>query len=117
MGLMTAMDLAGQEISLEQQLAIHFSSNCYPPIPQQMIPMAVEAIGAYWDEELDKEIELPEGMSFRGRDTVSARNVIESYRLDAWCMETESCGKCEATGEGTSAWGGWCHDCDNQEDS
>jgi hypothetical protein len=54
-----------------------------------MIPMAVEAIGAYWDEELDKEIALPEGVSFRGRDTVSARNVIESYRLDAWCMDPE----------------------------
>lgn len=24
------------------------------------------------------------------------------------------CQNCEATGEGASAWGGWCHDCDNQ---
>lgn len=27
---------------------------------------------------------------------------------------TETCELCGATGEGTSAWGGWCHDCDNQ---
>jgi hypothetical protein len=27
----------------------------------------------------------------------------------------EACANCEAVGEGTSAWGGWCHDCDNQE--
>lgn len=25
----------------------------------------------------------------------------------------ECCEQCGATGEGTSAWGGWCHDCDN----
>ena len=27
---------------------------------------------------------------------------------------TETCELCGATGEGTTAWGGWCHDCDNQ---
>lgn len=26
----------------------------------------------------------------------------------------ETCELCGAEGEGTSAWGGWCHDCDNQ---
>jgi hypothetical protein len=26
----------------------------------------------------------------------------------------EHCDNCGATGEGTSAWDGWCHDCDNQ---
>ena len=27
----------------------------------------------------------------------------------------EQCQNCETTGEGASAWGGWCHDCDNQD--
>lgn len=89
MGLMNAMGIAETDLSLEEQLAWHFSSNCYPPIPKGMIPTAVAAIEAYWDEDLSRMISLPEGVSFRGNDEVSARNVIESYRLDAWCMEDE----------------------------
>jgi hypothetical protein len=89
MGRMTAMELAGSEAPLEQQLSIHFSSNCYPPIPQMMIPTAIEAIDAYWEMDLYKMIPLPEGVSFRGESEVSAINVIESYRLDAWCVAEE----------------------------
>ena len=85
MGMMTAIELQEQGLSLENQIAIHFSSNCYPPIPHQMIPTAVEAIHAYHDEELDKLIPLPEGVSFRGNTEVSARNIINSYYLGAWC--------------------------------
>jgi hypothetical protein len=89
MGMMTALDLAGSEATIEQQLSIHFSSNCYPPIPQQMIPTAIEAIDAYWEMDYSRMIPLPEGVSFRGQSEVSASNVIESYRLDAWCMDDE----------------------------
>ena len=89
MGLNTAMDLAGSEVSLEQQLSIHFRSNCYPPIPLGMIPTAKMAIFHYWEEEYDAMIPLPEGVSFRGQNEVSARNVVEAYRLDAWVMEDE----------------------------
>jgi hypothetical protein len=87
MGMMTAMDLAGSEVSLEQQLSIHFSSNCYPPIPKMMIPTAIAAIDAYWEDDLGLMIPLPKGVSFRGQKEVSASNVIEAYRLDAWCLE------------------------------
>jgi hypothetical protein len=87
MGLSTAIGLTDTDLTLEQQLSIHFSSNCYPPIPQQMIPTAIEAIDAYWEMDYNKMIPLPEGVSFRGQTEVSAANVIESYRLDAWCMD------------------------------
>lgn len=88
MGMMTAMDLAGMDLSLEDQISIHFSSNCYPPIPKIMIPVAVEAIDAYWEEDYDRMIPLPEGVEFRtGATSVSASQAIESLRLDAWCME------------------------------
>jgi len=90
MGMMTAMDLAGSEVSLEQQLSIHFSSNCYPPIPKIMIPVAVAAIDAYWEEDYSRMIPLPEGVEFRtGATSVSASQAIESLRLDAWCMDDE----------------------------
>jgi hypothetical protein len=88
MGMMTAMDLAGSEVSLEQQLSIHFSSNCYPPIPKIMIPVAVAAIDAYWEDDYSRMIPLPEGVEFRtGATSVSASQAIESLRLDAWCVD------------------------------
>lgn len=90
MGMMTAMDLAGSEVSLEQQLSIHFSSNCYPPIPKIMIPVAVAAIDAYWEMDYSRMIPLPEGVEFRtGATSVSASQAIDSLRLDAWCMDDE----------------------------
>lgn len=88
MGRMTAMDLASSQVSLEQQLSIHFSSNCYPPIPKAMIPVAVAAIDAYYEEDYAKVIKLPEGVQFRnGEDWVFASQAIESLRLDAWLDE------------------------------
>ena len=88
MGRMQAMELAGSEMTLEQQIAIHFSSNCYPPIPSKMIPVAVEAINAYWNEEYAKVIQLPEGVEFRnGENWVFASQAIESLHLDAWLSE------------------------------
>ncbi len=85
---MTAMSLTEMEIPLEQQIAIHFSSNCYPPIPSKMIPVAVEAINAYWNEEYAKVIQLPEGVEFRnGENWVFASQAIESLHLDAWLSE------------------------------
>jgi hypothetical protein len=88
MGRMTAIDLQEQGLSLEDQIAIHFSSNCYPPIPKVMIPVAIEAIDAYHNEEFAKVIQLPEGVEFRnGENWVFASQAIESLRLDAWLPE------------------------------
>jgi preprotein translocase subunit SecA len=79
---------------LEQYLAdsmsgdYDFSSNCYPPIPKVMIPVAIEAIDAYWEEDYAKVIQLPEGVEFRnGENWVLASQAIESLRLDAWLSE------------------------------
>ena len=90
MGMMTAMGLADLELSLEDQIGMHFSSNCYPPIPRQMIPVAVAAINAYWDEDYKRMIPLPEGVEFRdGSTSITAIQAIESLRLEAWCLDEE----------------------------
>ncbi len=31
-------------------------------------------------------------------------------------LEVETCENCGIEGDGATAWGGWCHDCDNQEE-
>jgi len=91
MGSMRAMELASGEFvsNIEQQISIHFSSNCYPPVPQFMVPVAIKAIDAFYDEDYDLMIDLPEGVEFRNSKTVSASNVIDALRLDAWVQDGE----------------------------
>ena len=91
MGFATANDLQDEllELDLEQQISLHFQVNCYPPIPQQMLPTAIEAIDNAYEGDYGKKIRLPEGVTFRGYDEVSTRDVISSYRLEAWLPEGE----------------------------
>jgi len=91
MGSNFANDLASGEFvtSLEQQISIHFSSNCYPPIPQFMVSVAIEAINACNDEQYDLEIELPAGVSFRNSTTVTAINAVDNLRLESWFISNE----------------------------
>lgn len=89
MGSNFAMDLASGEFvdSLDRQISIHFSSNCYPPVPQFMVDPAIEAINAINEGDYDLEIDLPSGVSFRGAQSVSASKIVDSLRLDAWINE------------------------------
>jgi len=86
MGRLHAEELASGEFvpTIEQQIAIHFSSNCYPPVPHIMIETAIEAINHYnagWFNEL---ISLPDGVTYQGRESARAYKIIENFRLDAW---------------------------------
>jgi hypothetical protein len=76
-------------ITLEDQLAIHLRSNHYPPVPLSMVQPCIEAIDAYWEDDLAREIDLPEGISWKGNTTAPARNLIEAHHLDAWITEAE----------------------------
>ena len=80
------MEMANaEEITFEQQLAWHLQSNHYPPIPLSMVETCKDAIEAYWADDLDKEIELPEGVTYRGEPTAPAREIIINHHLAAWC--------------------------------
>jgi hypothetical protein len=98
MGYATAVGLTDTDLTLSDQISIHFATNCYPPIPKIMIPVAVAAIDAYWEEDYNRLIELPfdgvdrngEPFQVRWRDgstSVSASKAIQSLRLDAWCVD------------------------------
>ena len=91
MGINFATDLAlgDFEQSLDRQISIHFSSNCYPPVPQFMVQVAIEAIQAVNDEDYDREIALPEGVQFRNASTVKACEAVDALYLNAWVFVTE----------------------------
>lgn len=80
---------ADKTIPLEQQLAWHLQSNHFPPIPVSMVVPCEEAIQAYWEDDLDRMISLPEGVGYRGLTAAPARAIIIEHHLDAWCEEED----------------------------
>jgi hypothetical protein len=88
MGSNFATDLAENiDISLESAIGMHLQGNHYPPVPLSMVQPCIEAIDAYYDEDFDKEIEMPEGVSYRGKTTAPAWAIIEQHHLNAWLPE------------------------------
>ncbi len=87
MGYLSALGIADSNLSLEQQVRWHLTSNCYPPVPLIMVPVAVNAIDAVISDEPNAEIPLPEGVSFRGNsDFAPAYAIVETLRLEAFTI-------------------------------
>jgi len=86
MGHTTALDLA-EFVSLEQGIAYHLQGNHYPPVPLTMVQPCIDAIDAYWDEDSDKEIAMPEGVFYKNKNTAPAWAIIEQHHLDAWLQD------------------------------
>ena len=88
MGYANAAGMAEQvndgALSLDAAVSWHLSSNCYPPVPQLMVPVAVQAIHRMRTGHGDSAVTLPHGTTYRGRVKVEASLIIESLRLDAF---------------------------------
>lgn len=72
------------DVPLRDIVSMHFSSNCYPPIPQIMVDCAVEAIELCNSGEYYEDVTLPDGVSYRGKNVVSAATLVEQHRLEAF---------------------------------
>lgn len=81
--------MASSDLTMERQLEWHLKANHYPPVPVSMVVPCKEAIEAYWADDLEKAIELPEGVTYRGNTTAPAREIIINHHLDAWCEEVD----------------------------
>ena len=86
MGSNFAQDLADYDLGLDLSTAIgiHLSTNHYPPIPNSMVLPCIEALEAYWEDQTDLEINMPEGVSYKGKNTAPAWAIIEAHHLEAW---------------------------------
>lgn len=86
MGSLQAHEMA-EHADLDTALAWHLRSNHYPPVPLSMVEPCKLAIDAYWEDDLDRMIQLPEGTLYRGEKSAPAREIIIAHHLDAWCEE------------------------------
>ncbi len=84
MGRNTAQDLVENVIDIRQSIAIQLQSNHYPPVPLTMVEPCIEAIYACSDEDYDKQITLPEGVKWRGKETAPAWAIVEGHHLEPW---------------------------------
>ena len=88
MGYTTAIGLA-EELSLEAGLAYHLQANHYPPVPVVMVQACIDAIDAYWEDDFGREINLPEGIKWRGQTSCPAHAIVDAHHLDAWLRDDE----------------------------
>lgn len=89
MGSLHAREMANSGLTIDAQLEWHLRANHYPPIPLSMVEPCKQAIDAYWEDDLDREIQMPQGVFYRGETTAPARAIIIQHHLDAWCEEEE----------------------------
>ena len=91
MGRFQAEAMAAEDfMPLENQLRWHLTSNHYPPVPVEMVPVCIEAIGCVNDSgDWDSELALPEGILWRGSTTAPVYAIIEQHHLETWIIESE----------------------------
>lgn len=87
MGHSFGLALTEGDLSMEAQLSIHLQYNHYPPVPQSMVPVCIEAIDAYWEDDTCRLIELPEGVTWRGSTKAPAWAIAEGHHLDPWTVD------------------------------
>ena len=87
MGSNFAHELADYDLGLDLSTAIriHLTANHYPPVPVSMVEPCIDAIDAYHNEDTDQEIQMPEGITYKGKNTAPAWAIIEQHHLEAWC--------------------------------
>lgn len=88
MGRLQAQDMATLT-DTETAIRWHLRSNHYPPVPESMVNTCLDAIqialqSQWGDAELSDEIELPDGITWRGSTSAPAYAIIEAHHLDAF---------------------------------
>jgi hypothetical protein len=89
MGAQAAVSLTEMDIPVVAQIEIHLTTNLYPPVPSFMATTCVEAIDNANDGNWEKIVQLPQGVTFQGRDEVPSHTIIEGHRLEFWIIESE----------------------------
>lgn len=75
------------DVDLRSAITWHLRSNHYPPLPLELVDPCIQAIEAAQEEDWERQITLPEPITYRGNPTAPAHAVIEAHHLDAFVGE------------------------------
>lgn len=98
-----SQDLADMDISLRKSISIQLQGNHYPPVPLSMVDPCIEAIEACNAQDYNRLIKLPEGITWRDKDSAPANTIVEAHHLEAWLDHDWDCYCDECVPVGDSA--------------
>lgn len=88
MGNLQAQEFASmvedEGLDLTTALEWHLTANHFPPLPLELVPVAVKVIDLANQEDWDAEVELPEGVTYKDRGTAPVYACVEAWHLDAF---------------------------------
>jgi hypothetical protein len=90
---MKASELAKTDMVLEEQIDRHFVWHHYPPVPREMLPVAIDAIRRMNMGELDDIAPLPGRfvVTIDPRITPLVKDIINGLALYAWQCDCDPC--------------------------
>jgi hypothetical protein len=84
MGAIQAQGMVDLGVDLETAITWHLQHNHFPPVPVSMVPVCIEALDWCNDDEPNTLVDLPEGVTFKGRPQAPAWAIVEQHHLDPW---------------------------------
>ena len=82
MGLQNLLGIISSDLSTEEQVKLHLTTNCYPPVPESLHPACLLAIKLCSDQKSEVEVSLPDGVDYRGQGVAPASAIVENFHLD-----------------------------------
>ena len=83
MGRLQADEMA-RLTDIDTALTWHLQSNHYPPIPLTMVKPCKFAIAAFNDEDYQREIPLPKDITYKGKRTAPACEIVRALHLESF---------------------------------
>jgi hypothetical protein len=93
MGSVTSLGIKEMVLDLETQILYHLKANHYPPVPAEMVTACIDAIDAYYDEDYDRNIDMPKVGDFqilyKNSTQAPAWAIVEQHHLEVFIESVE----------------------------
>jgi hypothetical protein len=81
MGLQNLLGIIDSDLSFEDKIKLHLTTNCYPPVPESLQSACVLAVYLCSDGKAEADVSLPEGVLYRGLDRAPAGALVSNFHL------------------------------------